>query len=46
VRRWGFRAGLADTVDWYLHHPEWWGSVRGGQEFQQLQKDWYLARQV
>jgi dTDP-glucose 4,6-dehydratase len=46
VRRWGFPDGLADTVDWYLHHPEWWGSVRGGQEFQQLQKDWYLARQV
>lgn len=46
TRRWSFADGLADTVEWYLRNPEWWGAVRGGGEFQQLQRDWYLARRT
>jgi dTDP-glucose 4,6-dehydratase len=45
-RHWDFASGLADTVEWYLRNSEWWGNVRGGREFQQLQKDWYLARKL
>ena len=45
-RKWSFGAGLADTVDWYLRNEPWWAAVRGGQDFERLQQDWYLSRQA
>ncbi len=42
-----FEETLADTVDWYVSHPEWWQAIRGGddrfRDYYERQYGWRLA---
>lgn len=41
--RWSFAAGLANTVQWYVDHPEWWQPLKSG-EYQAYYRQNYASR--
>jgi dTDP-glucose 4,6-dehydratase len=45
--RYGFETALADTVDWYARHPNWWRAIRddanGFGDYYERQYGWRLA---
>ena len=42
--RWQFVEGLANTVQWYVEHPEWWQPIKSG-EYQAYYRQNYAARE-
>ncbi|GIW24939.1 dTDP-glucose 4,6-dehydratase [Meiothermus sp.] len=44
VRRYSFRQGLEQTVQWYLQNRAWWQRLRSQKEHRYLMQTWYEQR--
>jgi len=44
VRRYTFRQGLEQTVQWYLQNRAWWQRLREKKEYRYLMQAWYEQR--
>ncbi|MBN2581790.1 MAG: dTDP-glucose 4,6-dehydratase [Planctomycetes bacterium] len=43
IRKWTFEDGLAQTINWYQEHTDWWRRVRDG-SYQEFYDKWYGDR--
>ena len=40
-RKWDFKRGIAQTVDWYKQNTDWWQAVKDKKVFQEHYNQWY-----